>query len=173
MTDQRWWPSAESGGQVVGRFVKVKRLNIPESLEADEHRYREVIVLEHKAAASTDVSVTPMKPYNERELRARFPEAWKAFNGDEAEVEGTKLRELKFLTEEQIIFLNLNGIYVVEQLAGLSDARCQGLGFGWRSNRNRAQGFVKEQIERIAREDRIEREQARAKRSSRSSQKAA
>lgn len=153
-----WYPSAESGGQVVGRFVYVKKLNIPESLEADEHRYREIIALEHRAVGSLDVSVTPLKPHNEKELRVRFAQAWAAFQGEEVEIDGTPLSELPFLSEDQILTLKIAGVHSVEQLAGLDDARCQNLGFGWRTNRGKTQEWLTERTMAEARADRVARE---------------
>jgi hypothetical protein len=160
MPDQiRWYPNVEDGGQTVGYFRYEDRLCIPESQEADEKIFRKVVVLTHKPAASTEVSTTMMKPGNERELRARWAPAWAAFNGEEIEAEGTPLDELRWLTEENRIFLKLSGVGVVEQLAGLADARCQALGFGWRKNRERAQNYLKEQNEKMSRADQIERQQ--------------
>jgi hypothetical protein len=156
MVNEKWFPSIDSP-QVIGRFLYMERDNIPESVEADMEITREIIALEHKVAGSTDNGFTPMKSYNEMALRKRFPEAWKAFQGEEARVEGMPLKELSFLTEEQVIFLNLNGIHVVEQLAGLDDARCQGLGFGWRTNRNKAQSVLKEAIDKVIRQGMHER----------------
>ena len=160
VVDPKWYPSIETP-QVIGRFGFMERLCIPESIKEDEEVFREVVVLEHKVAASGEVGYMQLKPHNERELRRKFPQAWQAFNGQEQEVQGIQLKELGFINDDEITFLHLNGIYVAEQLAGLSDARCQGLGFGWRRKRERAQGFIKEYLARSSRQDAIDREQGR------------
>lgn len=157
--DQRWFPQAKSGGQVVGRFrFYEQKLCVPESLEQDQPVYRKIVILEAKPVASVDVSTTPVKPHNERQLRNDYPEAWAAFQGEDPKIEGTPTTEAPFLDEDRIMFLKLNGVYVLEQLAMLSDARCQGLGFGWRTIRGKAQAFLVEKSERIARQDKIRRE---------------
>jgi hypothetical protein len=156
-TNTQWYPDVSCNGAVIGRCVYVKRLNVPESQLEDRKIFRKVVGMRVKVAASTDECVVQVKSANERELRRRFPQAWQAFSGDEPEVEGIPIRDLKFITEDQRDFLKLNGISVVEQLAGLSDARCQYLGFGWRTNRTKAQEHLKAVNEQLDREERLAR----------------
>ena len=132
----KFYPSVDSPN-VVGRFRKDKRLDVRASREADEVRYREVIILEAKITGSPDWTPVTVKPDNQTELSRRFPQAWADFQGELVQVEGTPLQELG-LDEDKIAFLQLNGVFVAEQVASLSDAQCQNFGFGFRKLREKA-----------------------------------
>ena len=150
----KWYPEVNSGGQVVGRFRFNETLpDIAASLAADREIKRKIIVLESKAIASSDVSVQPVKPYNEREFRTRFPEAWAAFQGEEVKIVGTPVKQMGVFTEDQVLFLQLNGVLSVEQLAGLDDAKCNNLGFGWRTSRQKARDFLAKYVDAAKQED--------------------
>lgn len=156
MSDQkdRWFPEVNSGGLVVGRFRYNESLpDVAASKAADKEIKRKLIVLESKAVASSDVSVQIVKPHNEREFRTRFPDAWRAFQGEEVKISGTPLKEMGIFSDDQILFLQLNGILSIEQLAALDDAKCGHLGFGWRNNREKAKAHLGKRVDIARRED--------------------
>lgn len=150
----KWYPSIDSGGQVVGRFKYINVLDMPKSREADEHIYKQAIGIEMRVIGSGDESFHVLKPHNEKEYRMRFPEAWKAFRGDEAPIVGTPLVEMGF-DAEQIVMLQIQGISSVEQLAGASDAVCQSLGFGWRAKRDKAKTVLAAKLNEVRRAEPI------------------
>lgn len=153
MSSAQWYTEINSGGLVVGRFRYDESLpDVAASKAADSVIMRKIIVLESKAVASSDVSVQIVKPHNERELRMRFPEAWKAFMGEEVAIEGTPIKDMGIFNEDQILFLQINGVRSVEQLANLDDAKCGNLGFGWRTHREKAKKFLGGMIEGAKRE---------------------
>ena len=125
----QWYPAAPPEKGVVGRFEWFKQLDLKASREADEPRYREIMVIRMKASASSDESVVPVKPHNQHEFQRRFPEAWQAFQGQEVKVGGTPLSDLGF-DDTLITRLRLHAIMNVETLADLSDIGCQNVGFG-------------------------------------------
>lgn len=133
MTQEGWYPAVESN-QVVGRFEWYDKLRIADSIAADEKRYTKIIVLRHKVVGTHEENVTPLKPHNEQALRERFPEAWIAFQGEAPPIKGTPLAALA-LPPDRVDALKIHGILTLEQVAGLSDAQCQAVGFGTRKLR--------------------------------------
>lgn len=143
MSSNKWFPAKGETG-VVGRFeVNHDRPNIPESKKADEFVPMEMIVCRMKVVTDPDESVVPVKPHNKDQLIARFPDAWKDFNGEAIEVDGTPLSELG-LDENRILGFRLNAITTVEQLAVLSDAQCETAGLGTKKIRQSAQTYLAE-----------------------------
>ncbi|MFO1183594.1 MAG: hypothetical protein U1E56_02250 [Bauldia sp.] len=136
MTQEGWYPAVESN-QVVGRFEWYDKLHIADSIAADEKRYTKIIVLRHKVVGTHEENVTPLKPHNEQALRERFPEAWTAFQGEVPPIKGTPLTKLD-LSSDRVDAFKIHGILTLEQLAGLSDAQCQAVGFGTRKLRTDA-----------------------------------
>lgn len=136
----QWFPSAETN-QVVGRFRYHKQEDIAKSIEADEKVYRSIIVLDSRPIGG-DLSTVPVKPFNEISLRRRFPQAWAAFQGEAAPIEGTPLTEMGY-DEDRILAMKIHAVFTVEQLATLSDAACTSVGFGTRKERDRAQAVLK------------------------------
>lgn len=149
MSDPRWFPAANEPA-VVGRFVTQQELDIPKSREMDEKVYREIIVLETKVEGAHDVSVIQLKSGNRKSLLTRFPQAWQAFEGVPVKIEGTPLDAIG-LTADQIDALKLEGVYVVEQVARMSDAIVQRLGFGWRKIRTTAKAHLSADAKAAAR----------------------
>lgn len=138
---EKWFP-AHGETNVVARFEKnYDRPDIAKSLEADEFIPMELIVCRMKVVGDPDESVVPMKPHNKQHLIDRFPDAWRDFNGEAMEVSGTPLTELG-LTEAKILDFRLNGVSTVEQVAALSDANCEAIGFGTRKLRSAAQAMI-------------------------------
>lgn len=140
-----WYPAANERG-VVGRFEYLDQVDVPASKAADEMKTKPIIVLRHKVAASTDDTVSKVKPETQEEMTRRFPEAWKAFQGEEVPVSGTPLTEIGF-NADKVVMYRLHGIMNVEQLAGLSDAQCQIVGFGTKKLRDQAQDLIRQKQE--------------------------
>ena len=137
---EKWFPSID-GPDVVGRFETVKRIDAKASREADEEVFRDVIVLREKIVGQRDESVRPLKPHSQRDLIRRYPDAWRAFEGEEVEDDGTPLSELGIEGDKALLF-RINGVCNVEQLAKVSDATCDALGFGSRKLRQQAADLI-------------------------------
>lgn len=142
MTNKQFFPAAKEQG-VVGRFEHFDKLDVKKSKEADEEVYRQIVVLRTKVAGSHDVSVVPVKPHNQGELKRRFPDAWNAFQGEEVELDGTPIHKLKGITPEKAEAYMLQGIQTIEQMAEAGDNIVEILGFGARKLRERAQEQLK------------------------------
>ena len=141
MQEERWYPSNDSN-QVIGRFEWYDQLMIAESLAADVKKYRKIIVLRHKVIGTLPDSedVTMVKEFNSQILKDRFPQAWAAFNNEEVPAEvGTLLSDpavrIEGLTPQRVELFRMSGVMTLEQLVGMSDAQCQGAGFGVRTMR--------------------------------------
>lgn len=138
--NDKWYPAAGEVG-VVGRFEYYDHLDVPASKAADEVVTKPIIVCRMKVAGSVDESFVKVKPHNQSELVHRFPDAWLAFQGQEVKIDGTPLSKLG-LPEQFITVLGLTAVNTVEQLAGLSDAACQNMGFGYRKHRDTAKEYL-------------------------------
>lgn len=147
MNEERWYPALD-GPQVVGRFEWYDKLMIADSIAADEKKYLKIIVLRHKVIGSTDEDTTPLKDHNREALKARFPAAWQAFQGEIPAVSGVLLSDpsvtLEGMNAARVEQFKIIGILTLEQLAGLSDAQCQSSGFGTRTLRGFAQKLIGE-----------------------------
>jgi len=143
MADEIWY-SASDGHDAKGRFEHFAKLQVAESIEADKHVYRDIIVLRHRVTGSNDVSVTPLKPWNRADLMKRFPEAWAAFAKEmnETPVDGTPLAAVDFLNDQDRLTLMASGYVTLEELAALNDDACNILGFGWRTKRDGAAMYL-------------------------------
>jgi hypothetical protein len=137
-----WFPARGEKG-VVGRFEYYDQLDVARSKAADDYRYKKIVVLRTKVAGDQDENFLPVKPHNQDSYINRFPDAWQAFQGEETPVDGTPLTELG-LTESKISAFRINAIYTVEQVADLSDAMCEKVGFGTRKLRADAQTLLAE-----------------------------
>lgn len=147
MAETRWFPAKDELPGVVGRFAYQDIIDVPASQAADEKVYKQVIVLHEKVAGSHDESVRKVMPHNQHELIKRYPDAWSHFQGQDVKVAGTPLSELVLddgsrLNEDRLLTFRLQGISTIEQLAVISDATCQAIGFGTRKLRERAQTML-------------------------------
>lgn len=141
---EQWFPAKGEKG-VVGRFEHYnERPDIKKSKAADEFIPLPMVVCRMKVVGDPDESVVPLKAFNKVTLIERFPDAWAAFQGEEVEVDGTPLTELG-LSESKILDFRLNGASTVEQVADLSDAQCEAIGFGTRKLREAAQQLMAQQ----------------------------
>lgn len=136
--DMKFYPAAKEKA-VVGRFEHFEKVDIQKSLEEDEEITRKIVVLRTKIAGSVDVSVVPVKPHNQADLKRRFPDAWDAFQGQEIEVVGTPISELEGINPDKAQVYMLNGIQTIEQMADAGDHVVEQLGFGARKLRLKAQ----------------------------------
>lgn len=149
-----WFPAVESKN-VVGRFVDVESVDAAKSRE--EHR--EVMIrrpaLEAKVVGSHDISVQLVKPFNERELRGRFPGAWEHYEAKRSQpqqdidvpvvlqtIKGTPLDKSDFLPRDRILWLMMQGIQTIEQLRDLSDQQVMNMGQGVGKWRRQAKAFL-------------------------------
>lgn len=139
--EEKWFPAAPPEKGVIGRFAYHDILDIPASKEKDEKVFQKVIVCWMKAAGSTDVSVVKVKEHNQRELTRRFSDAWRYFQGEIVEVDGTPVSALGISNTKELE-LQLQGITTVEQLRDLSDAGCTNVGFGTRKLRELATDYL-------------------------------
>jgi hypothetical protein len=155
LNKDQWFKAAESTS-VVGRFVYAETVDVKASQEARKNVYKKVPVLQSKVPGqSQDISVQPVKAFNEKELRERFPGAWEHFeacnaeDGDKEDVEptvraikGTPLHLADFIPREKIRFLNEIGFSEIEQIRDMSDSVAQGLGRGAMKWRKQAAEFL-------------------------------
>ena len=153
---ETWFPAKESD-VVVGRFVEVEAVDSAASRERGEEILRIKPVLQSKAIGSHDIAVQVVKPFNERELRARFPGAWEHYLEQKAKaapikasepvivhqtVPGTPLDKADFMPRDRLEWLALQGIQTIEQLSNLSDQQVQQLGRGVGEWRRKAKAFL-------------------------------
>lgn len=133
-----WFPAKGEKG-VVGRFEYYNGVpDVVKSRAADEFVPLPKIACRQKITGNADEICVPVKPFNKDALINRFPEAWRAFNGEEVEVDGMPLETLG-IPEGKVLLFRLNAVSTVEQLADLTDAQCEAIGFGTRKLRAEAQ----------------------------------
>lgn len=135
----QWYPATNETG-VLGRFGYTEIPDIPASIEADEQKFKQIVVLWTKIVGSPEAG-PPQKvlPQTKSDLIRRFPEAWKAFQGENIPQNGTAITE-PFLgldmPEPMVLLFQLNNVTSWEQIPALSDAQCQNMGFGVRKYRD-------------------------------------
>ena len=146
-----WFPSADTKeSRIVGRFVDLEK----EYTTSDGQKHRKVVThLEHKVPGSSDISSSIVKPFNQAELIGRFPQAWKHYEETKAKatiepepvptaiehgIKGTPIENLNFLGKDKLAYLKSMGFLVVEQIANMSDADCQNVGFAAKAWRKKA-----------------------------------
>lgn len=77
------------------------------------------------------------------EHRQRWPEQYQAFKrNEEWSVDGTPLEQWPFLRKVNVLELKAQGIFTVEQCAGLSDLACQNMGMGGMAIRDAAKAYL-------------------------------
>lgn len=153
MSKDKWFQAVESHA-VVGRFVDVEQVDVKASEAAQKNMYRMIPALQSKIAGSHDISVQAVKPFNKKDLIARFPGAWEHYEEFRAEPEvenavpvvkatkGTPLHLADFLPREKQPLLHELGFSTIEQIAGMSDTIAQGLGRGAITWRKKAGEFL-------------------------------
>lgn len=161
MLREQWFPSADDKAIVVGRFIDVETVNAAKSREENREVKMLRTALESKVAGSHDVSCQLVKPFNESQLKKRFPQAWAHYEAqkrrppEEIEAErnapiilgadtvGTALHKADFLGRAQMEKLAVQGFSTIEQLADMSDTQCQNIGHGAVTWRKKAQEFLR------------------------------
>lgn len=149
-----WFPAKESD-KVVGRFIEVLVDDPVASTKAGHKVTMTYTVLEHKVAGSNDVSTDVVKPFKKAELTARFPGAWEHYEKLKAlppappqptivdlGIKGTPVEEAAIFNHDKLSWLKAQGIYTIEQVAGLSDSTCQNLGSGAKAWRKKAKEYL-------------------------------
>ena len=146
-----WFPSADTKeSRIVGRFIDHEHTYADKD---GKHHTRVVTMLEHKVPGSSDISASLVKPFNKAELTARFPQAWKHYEDTKAKeandpppmptaiehgIKGEPIENLNFLGKDKLAYLKSMGFLVAEQIATMSDAQCQSIGFGAKAWRKKA-----------------------------------
>lgn len=137
--NEQYYPAKGEKG-VVGRFDYAETLDIPASHAKGEKVVKMIPVLIAKTAGDSDFQPqkVPTDPIARMEMIARFPDAWRAFQGEQMDVPGTPLstpfRGLTMNTAEAMKFETC-GVSRWEQIIDLSDAGCERVGFGSRKRR--------------------------------------
>lgn len=145
MAEERWYPAVNEPN-VEARFDYYEILDIKASIEKDEKVHRPIIVLYERVRGMETGPARKVTEESRAQLIARFPGAWKAFEGNAPPVRGTLLDasvgKLAGLTEEIVKRLKFAGILTVENMAACSDMQCQALGLGLRKLRDEAKKFL-------------------------------
>lgn len=154
MQSDQWFPSG-GDSNVVGRFIDAEVIDKKASEKAKKNRYKKHPLLQSKVAGSHDISAQIVKPFNQDELKDRFPGAWDHYQSIRSipepkpepdvikAIDGTPLHESDFLPREKMPWLKTMGFSTIEQIAEMSDATCQNLGRGALSWRKKAKDFLK------------------------------
>lgn len=158
---EMWFPAVESRN-VVGRYTDVESPDPVKSREAGEEVMLRRTALQSKVVGSHDVSTQLVKPFNEKELRKRFPGAWEYYEQRavkrEAQIEsgvnpieemeipqtipGTPLDKADFLPRDRMPWLAMQGVQTIEQIRDLSDQQVQNMGQGVGKWRRQAKAFL-------------------------------
>ena len=149
-----WLPSNTPQSKAVGRFVD--RDHEYTDRHGEKH-IRTVTVLEHKFPGSQDVSTSLCKDNADgHKLRKEWAQAWALYEKQKAAsagappiptateygVKGTPIESADFIGKDNLARLKLMGFLTVEQLASMSDAQCQNVGFGANTLRKKAAEFL-------------------------------
>jgi hypothetical protein len=149
--------------QVVGRFIDIEIVDAAASHKEQRQIMKWVPALESKVAGSFDVAHQRVKPFNDKALQSRFPGAWEHYEKEKAKAEanpvedeapsipGTPIDRLDFIPREKLVWLQMQGFSVVEQIATLSDAQMQTLGTGARNWKKKASQFLSGQTSSVSR----------------------
>lgn len=140
------WKKAVESQTVVGRFIEVEIDDPVLSKKEGRVVMTKRVLLEAKVAGSADISTQRVKPFNEMELRNRFPGAWESFiakKGDQVDVPvpgqtGMPIDRADFVPAAKRAALKETGITTVEMLAAMSDGTVQDWGPGARTWRKKA-----------------------------------
>ena len=149
-----WLPSNTPQSKAVGRFVD--RDHEYTDRHGEKH-IRTVTVLEHKFPGSQDVSTSLCKDNADgMKLRKEWSQAWALYEKQKAAavgappvptateygIAGTPIETADFLGKDFISRLKLMGFLTLEQLADMSDATCNNVGFGARDWRKKAKQYL-------------------------------
>lgn len=151
MMQDIWLPSSEGkDSRIVGRFRDIEDTYTDRE---GNKKTRVVTILEHKVPGSSDISSSIVKPFNKDELTRRFNTAWELYEKHKAasvnappevplatqlQIKGMPIETVNFLGKDKIGYLKSQGFLTVEQLANMSDADCQNIGFGAKKWRKQA-----------------------------------
>ncbi|RPJ38985.1 MAG: hypothetical protein EHM35_03335 [Planctomycetaceae bacterium] len=145
-----WLPSATKDSKAVGRFVDITDEYTDRT---GQKRTRELTVLLHKIPGSLEVSSSLCKDNPDGDkLKKQWPLAWAHYlktkelekasppvpAATELGVSGLPIESLDFLGKDKMAYLRSMGFLTAEQLAGMSDADCQNVGFSARQWRKKA-----------------------------------
>jgi hypothetical protein len=151
---EQWFPAKDSR-TVMGRFREIEVIDPVKSAELDQPVTKLRLALESKVVGSHDVAVQAVKPFNKRELSARFPGAMEHYEASKEQpqiytpapvvqtVPGTPLADADFIPRDRIEWLAMQGIQTVEQIRDLSDSQIQGMGREMGKWRKQADAFLK------------------------------
>lgn len=142
----KWFPDtivdAQSGkvGLTVGRFVDIEVIDPLKSAELQKEATKIVPALESKIPGDVlGTAVQRLKPFNEKELKGRYPGAWDHYmahreerEDDKIEVKrlitGTPLDQTDIVSREEARHLGELGFCTAEHLRDMSDGVKQMLG---------------------------------------------
>ncbi len=137
--NKQYYPAKGEQG-VVGRFDYAETIDIAASNDKGEMVMKMIPVLIAKTAGDSDFQPqkVPTDPIARMEMIQRFPEAWRAFQGEQVNVPGTPLT-MPFhgltMAPSEMMKYEMNGVSRWEQIPDLSDAGCERIGFGTRKKR--------------------------------------
>ncbi len=133
-TKDSWFPAVGQKG-VIGRFAELEVLDIEGSHKAGYQITKVIPVLEERTLLSNDYAPKklPKDPVLLKRFTDKYPEAWALFQGTQPQLQGTplseKFHELKMPPQVRQRY-EFAGVMYWEQIADLSDAGCDNLGFG-------------------------------------------
>ena len=148
------WKKAIESQTVLGRFVEIEIDDPVLSRKHERKILRKTIILETKiagkGATSAEISTQRVKPFNEDELRNRFPGAWESMmvredNSIDKIIEGesgTPIDGADWIPPTKRAALKETGVTTIEMLAAMSDATVHDWGPGARSWRKKAAEFL-------------------------------
>lgn len=148
---QGWFRAVDSQN-VMGRVVEVDKIHAAQSREAGREVTFKQPVMESRVAGSGDISHQQIKEGNKKELCARFPGAWEAYEASKAAQrpaaefipvpDGTPLDKADFIPAAKREWLKMTGFSTVEQLAEMTDHQIQDLGQGARTWKKKAKELL-------------------------------
>lgn len=133
-----FYPSPFDRGRLA-RFYLVKELNQKETEIRKQPVFNEKVLCEIRTTGSRDIFKCPVRPQDIQD----FPEAWKAYQGEEVNApSGTPLEKVEGVDPMQGIYYLSKGIRTAEQLAEISDGAISSYGGGAWLHRDRARKLV-------------------------------
>jgi hypothetical protein len=147
-----WLPSNTSNSKAVGRFVDHTDTY---TNKAGEKCTRDVVLLLTKIPGSNDMSSHLVKDNPDgRKLKAEYSRAWEHYERTrsapaaaiptavEFGLKGTPIEVADFIGKDHIARLKLMGFLTLEQVADMSDAICNTVGFGARNWKRKAAEYL-------------------------------
>lgn len=146
------WFRAVDSQNVMGRVVEIDKVHAAKSREAGREITFKQPVMESKVAGSSDISHQQLKDWNKKEICARFPGAWEAYEASKVStspvpdysvtMDGTPIEKADFIPAAKREWLKLTGFITVEQLAEMNDHQMQELGQGARTWKKKAKELL-------------------------------